>query len=92
MPELPEVNTKKLNFDRVALNKKIEKAELRETNHICKKQEPDASNCEQPIANREQPIANCEPPIANREPPPLTSPDTNPHTNHPEKSAAYCRS
>ncbi len=34
MPELPEVNTKKLNFDRVALNKKIEKVELRETNHI----------------------------------------------------------
>ncbi|MCB0552762.1 MAG: Fpg/Nei family DNA glycosylase [Phaeodactylibacter sp.] len=34
MPELPEVNTKKLNFDRVALHKKIEKVELRETNHI----------------------------------------------------------
>lgn len=34
MPELPEVNTKKLNFDRVALDKKIEKVELRETNHI----------------------------------------------------------
>ncbi|MCB0595711.1 MAG: DNA-(apurinic or apyrimidinic site) lyase [Lewinellaceae bacterium] len=34
MPELPEVNTKKLHFDRVALNKKIEKIALRETNHI----------------------------------------------------------
>ncbi|MCO6479324.1 MAG: hypothetical protein J5I94_22005 [Phaeodactylibacter sp.] len=34
MPELPEVNTKKLNFDRVALNKKIEKVELRETGTI----------------------------------------------------------
>ena len=36
MPELPEVNTKKLNFDRVALNRKIEKVELLETNHIFK--------------------------------------------------------
>ena len=34
MPELPEVNTKKINFDGVALNKPIEKVELHETNHI----------------------------------------------------------